>query len=141
MSRAHADMQRVFRQPAPANASYRRKTGTTGWTTSVTSKLTPALAGTGESAQAARLSSSTARNQGTTRFQLAKVWLTNSLGNFAVSRLSAGGHPRQGGRLDPVLNLLRNQTPNPPFPTLSRAACPMSTCSTESVVSQFRSRR
>jgi hypothetical protein len=36
---------------------------TTGWTTSVTSTPTPTLAGTGRSAQAARLSSSTARNQ------------------------------------------------------------------------------
>jgi hypothetical protein len=49
----------------------------TGWTTSVTSTLTPDLTGTGEATQAARLSSSTARNQGTTRFQLAKFWLTS----------------------------------------------------------------
>jgi hypothetical protein len=34
--------------------------------------------GAGESAQAARLSSSTARNHGTTRVQLAKVWLTRT---------------------------------------------------------------
>ena len=46
-----------------------RKVSTTGWTTSVTLKLTPALTATGESAQASRLFSSTSRNQGTTRFR------------------------------------------------------------------------
>src|SRR5205823_5704190 len=55
-----------------SHASLSSVCSTTGWTTSVTSKLTPGLTGTGESTQAARLSSSTARNQGTTRFQLAK---------------------------------------------------------------------
>jgi len=55
-----------------SHASLSSVCSTTGWTTSVTSKLTPGLTGTGESTQAARLSPSTARNQGTTRFQLPK---------------------------------------------------------------------
>ncbi len=60
-----------------SHASSSSVCSTTEWTTSVTSKLTRGLVGTGES-QAARLSSSTARNQRTTRFQVAKFRLTSS---------------------------------------------------------------
>ena len=68
---------------------------TTGWTTSVTSKLTPALTRTGESTQAARLSSSTARNQGTTRFQLAKFRLTSPRSRSHAKAAQVARHQRR----------------------------------------------
>jgi toxin ParE1/3/4 len=61
-----------------SHASWSSVCSMTGWTTGVTSTLTPDLTPTGEGIQAGHLSSSTARNQGTRRFQLAKFRLNSS---------------------------------------------------------------
>ena len=65
----------------------------------------------GESAQAARLSSSTARNQGTTRFQLAKVWLTRFWILAGPTRRPAPGEPARSGRPSMLAKGKKRATP------------------------------